>query len=140
MRRLHELEAFFARLKLVTGANSMEQMAEKFSSQRVNKIELEKDVSEAERRLAAAKKDLKDQEKAIQDLKSANSDQSSIDDANGVLIEKLVLYNIYLFILFLIIFLWGNSLESDAENARSDLKLARAEAKRLSSTLVKTIS
>ena len=53
-------------------------MAEKFSLQKISKIDLEKEVAEVERKLAHAKKELIYQEKLFSDLKSTGVGQADL--------------------------------------------------------------
>ena len=49
----------------------MDEMLEKFGTQRTNQVQLERDVKEAEARLVAAKKALAIKEREFQDLTSS---------------------------------------------------------------------
>ena len=49
----------------------MDEMLEKFGTQRTNQVQLERDVKEAEARLVAAKKALAKKEREFQDLTSS---------------------------------------------------------------------
>lgn len=70
-KRLQSMEDLFAKLKQVTGVKTLEDMLDKFSSQKGNKKGLELEVGETEKRLAAAKKELRKKERQFQELKSS---------------------------------------------------------------------
>lgn len=109
---LYETETFFAKLKQITGVTSLENMAEKFSLQKISKIDLEKEVSEVERKLAHAKKELLYQEKAFSDLKSTGANQVDLSRSAS------------------------DKLTQDIEKARGDFKLSKASNARLATILL----
>lgn len=65
------MEEAFTKLKQVTGVKNVTEMHEKFSSQRSNKLQLELEVKDAERRLNAEKKLYAKVETSFQELKSS---------------------------------------------------------------------
>jgi hypothetical protein len=69
--QLQAMEEAFAQTKQVTGVSSLEEMHEKFSSQKNNKKSLEQEVKDAEAKLLATKKLAAKKEKAFQELKSS---------------------------------------------------------------------
>lgn len=109
---LHDTEAFFAKLKSITGVVSLENMAEKFSLQKISKIDLEKEVAEVERKLSHAKKELLYQEKLYADLKSSGAGQA---DLSRTTTDKL---------------------KADIELARGDVKITKAQSERLATVLL----
>lgn len=112
--RLLELETFFTRLKQVSGVTVAERMAEKFSDQKVNKLDLEREASEGERRLSVARRELQTCERTFQDLQSTGSSQS---DLTRAVTERF---------------------EAEIEQARGDMRLWTAQAERLNTILVCT--
>jgi len=70
LKKLQSMEESFTKLKQVTGVRAVEEMHEKFSNQKSNKLQLEIEVKDAEKRLAAAKKAYNRQETLFQELKS----------------------------------------------------------------------
>lgn len=71
LKQLHAMEESFAQIKQITGVSSLEEMHDKFSSQKNNRKALEQEVKEAEAKLLAAKKAFGKKEKGFQDLKSS---------------------------------------------------------------------
>jgi hypothetical protein len=62
------MEESFAQIKQITGVSSLDEMHEKFSSQKNNRKALEQEVKEAEAKLLAAKKAFGKKEKGFQEL------------------------------------------------------------------------
>ena len=73
MKKLQSMDEAFTKLKQVTGVKNVEEMHEKFSNQKSNKLQLEIEVKDAEHRMAAAKKAHTKQESLFQELKSSGS-------------------------------------------------------------------
>lgn len=111
-RKLHELEAFLAKLKLATGVVDLGDIAEKFATQRVSRVYLDEEVRAAERRLAALKEDLLAQQLAFRDERAAEVGQADVSQ------------------------LAAAQLEADMEVARAELKAGTAQAERRASTLL----
>lgn len=112
LKKLQSMEEAFTRLKQVTGVKNVEEMHEKFSNQKSNKLQLELEVKDAEHRLSAAKKNLNKLETQFQELKSS-----------GVGLAELNRENI-------------NRLEELYNEARNDQKSIRADAERISNVLL----
>lgn len=90
-KKLESMEDLFAKLKQVTGVRTLEGMLEKFSSQKGSKKGLETDVAEAEKRLAAAKKELRRKERQYQELKSSGGGLAELSrEANNNLEEAIL--------------------------------------------------
>jgi predicted nucleic acid-binding Zn-ribbon protein len=106
------MEEAFTKLKQVTGVKNVEEMHEKFSNQKSNKLQLELEVKDAEHRLAGAKKTLSKLEAQFQELKSSG---------NGL--QELNRDNI-------------NRLEELFNEAKNDQKTIKAEADRIAAVLV----
>lgn len=73
------MDEAFTKLKQVTGVKNVEEMHEKFSNQKSNKLQLELEVKDAEHRLAAAKKAYAKQEALFQELKSSGSGMTELN-------------------------------------------------------------
>ncbi len=106
------MEEAFTKLKQVTGVKNVEEMHEKFSNQKSNKLQLELEVKDAEHRLAGAKKTLGRLEAQFQELKSS-----------GIGLQELNRDNI-------------NRLEELFNEAKNDQKSIKAEADRIAGVLV----
>ena len=111
-RRLQSMEDLFAKLKQVTGVKTLEDMLEKFSSQKGNKKGLEMDVAEAEKRLAAAKKEYRKKETRFQELKSSGGGRSELSREYMEKMEEAIL------------------------NSKGEQKLLRADSERLSAIIL----
>lgn len=61
-KRAHVLEQAFLRIKQLIGVASLEEIVEKFHMQRVNKVNIEREVREVEQRLAILKAEYNRQE------------------------------------------------------------------------------
>lgn len=70
-KKLQAMEDIFAELKQVTGVSSLDDMLEKFASQRNNKRELDIEGKDANARNDTAKKALEKKNKEFQDSKSS---------------------------------------------------------------------
>jgi hypothetical protein len=112
LRKLQSMEEAFTKLKQVTGVKNVEEMHEKFSTQKSNKLQLELEVKDAEHRLATAKKLNQRVEQQFQELKSS-----------GLGLAELNRDNI-------------NRLEELYTEARNDQKSIKADADRISTVLV----
>lgn len=110
---LQDTESFFGKLKQVTGVTSLENMAEKFSIQKISKLDLEKEVAEVERKLAHAKKESIHQEKLFADLKSTGAAGHGDMSRSGT-----------------------DKLNADTEQSKNDLKVTKALSERLASILL----
>ena len=111
-KRLEGMEDLFAKLKQVTGVRTLEGMLDKFSSQKGSKKGLEADVAEAEKRLAAAKKELRRKERQYQELKSSGGGLAELSrEAN-------------------------NNLEEAIMASKAEQKLIRADSDRLSAIIL----
>jgi len=108
------MEEAFTKLKQVTGVKNVEEMHEKFSTQKSNKLQLELEVKDAEHRLSTAKKANQRVEQQFQEMKSS-----------GLGLAELNRDNI-------------NRLEELYTEARNDQKSIKADAERISSVLVST--
>lgn len=113
LRKLQAMEEAFTKLKQVTGVKNVEEMHEKFSTQKSNKLQLELEVKDAEHRLATAKKHFQKLETTFQELKSSGSGVAELNRDNI------------------------NRLEELYSEARNDQKSIRADADRLSTVLVR---
>lgn len=114
LRKLQSMEEAFTKLKQVTGVKNVEEMHEKFSTQKSNKLQLELEVKDAEHRLSTAKKANQRVEQQFQEMKSS-----------GLGLAELNRDNI-------------NRLEELYTEARNDQKSIKADAERISSVLVST--
>ena len=79
LKKLQSMDEAFTKLKQVTGVKNVEEMHEKFSNQKSNKLQLEIEVKDAEHRLAAAKKAHAKQEGVYQELKSSGSGMTELN-------------------------------------------------------------
>lgn len=77
-RQLQAMEEAFSQIKLVTAANSVEEIEEKFTNQRLAKKNLEQEVKDLEPKLARAKKTLKAKEALFQELKSSGGNVADL--------------------------------------------------------------
>jgi hypothetical protein len=82
LKKLQAMEEAFTKLKQVTGVKNVEEMHEKFSNQRSNKLQLEMEVKDAEQRLAAAKKANMREESIFQELKSSGIESAELNRDN----------------------------------------------------------
>ena len=112
LKQLQAMEESFAQIKQITGVSSLEEMHEKFSSQKNNRKALEQEVKEAETKLLAAKKAFAKKEKGFQDLKSSGG---SIAELTREMTSKL---------------------EDSITIARNEHKLTKAGIGRLESVLL----
>jgi hypothetical protein len=106
------MEEAFTKLKQVTGVKNVEEMHEKFSTQKSNKLQLELEVKDAEHRLASAKKAFQKLELQFQELKSSGSGVAELNRDNI------------------------NRLEELYSEARNDQKSIRADSDRISTVLL----
>lgn len=111
-KKLQAMEDLFAKLKQVTGVRTLEDMLDKFSSQKGNKKGLEMDVAEAEKRLATAKKENRKKEKQFQELKSSGG---GLAELSREVNEKM---------------------EEAINASRTEQKLIRADSDRLSAIIL----
>lgn len=109
---LQDTESFFAKLKQVTGVASLENMLEKFSIQKISKLDLEKEVSEVERKLSHAKKESLHQDKMFAELKSSGAGHGDVSRSGT------------------------DKLNTDIEQSKNDLKVTKALSERLASILL----
>ena len=86
LKQLQAMEESFAQIKQITGVSLLDEMHEKFSSQKNNRKALEQEVKEAEAKLLAAKKSFGKKEKGFQELKSSGG---SIAELTREMITKL---------------------------------------------------
>lgn len=114
LRKLQAMEEAFTKLKQVTGVKNVEEMHEKFSTQKSNKLQLELEVKDAEHRLATAKKSFQKLETTFQELKSSGSGVAELNRENI------------------------NRLEELYSEARNDQKSIRADSERISTVLVRS--
>lgn len=107
-----ELEEAFFRIKRVTGVSNLDDMVEKFASQKTNMAQLANEVKEVEERLAAAKtvKDQKD--RAYMELRATGVGSAELSRET---IAKL---------------------EEEIGQAKTEAKTAKASMERTSATLV----
>lgn len=112
LKKLQQMEEAFTKLKQVTGVKNVEEMHEKFSNQRSNKLQLEMEVKDAEHRLATAKKAFQKQEQIFQELKSSGIESAELNRDNIKRLEEL--YN----------------------EARNDQKAIKADSDRIAAVLV----
>lgn len=111
-KKLQAMEDAFAQTKQVTGVSSLEEMHEKFSSQKNVKKNLETEVKETEHKLLNAKKALQKKEKAFQELKSSGGGAADLT-------REMV-----------------NQLEEEILASKNDLKLTTAGISRLEAVLL----
>lgn len=111
-KKLQSMEEAFTKLKQVTGVKNVEEMHEKFSNQKSNKLQLELECKDAEHRLAAAKKAHQKQEALFQELKSSGSGHTELNR------ESI------------------NKLEEAFADARNDQKFIKADSERISQVLL----
>jgi len=111
-KKITAMEDAFMLIKQVTGVSSLEEIVEKFSNQRINKKNLEKDVRDTEHKLADAKKNAAETEDMFQDAKASGS---GADDLNRELIDRM---------------------EEEIASARNELKITKAATERLGTVLV----
>eukprot|EP01039_Chlorochromonas_danica_P008374 gene8374-9229_t len=112
LKKLQQMEEAFTKLKQVTGVKNVEEMHEKFSNQRSNKLQLEMEVKDAEHRLATAKKAFQKQEQIFQELKSSGIESAELNRDNIKRLEEL--YN----------------------EARNDQKAIKADSDRIAAVLL----
>jgi len=112
LKKLQSMDEAFTKLKQVTGVKNVEEMHEKFSNQKSNKLQLEIEVKDAEHRLAAAKKAHAKQENLFQELKSSGSGMTEFNR------ESII------------------KLEEAFSEARNDQKFIRADSERIASVLL----
>jgi hypothetical protein len=89
-RRVSLMEESFQRIKQITGMSSLDDMVDKFSVQRINKKNLEKEVSDVEQRLAEAKKLNMKAEQAFQERKSSGVGESEINRDDTITSEEKI--------------------------------------------------
>lgn len=89
LKKLQQMEEAFTKLKQVTGVKNVEEMHEKFSNQRSNKLQLEMEVKDAEHRLGTAKKANQKQEQIFQELKSSGIESAELNRDNIKRLEEL---------------------------------------------------
>ena len=89
-RRVSLMEESFQRIKQITGMSSLEDMVDKFSVQRINKKNLEKEVSDVEQRLAEAKKLNAKAEQAFQERKSSGVGESDVNRDDTITSEDKI--------------------------------------------------
>lgn len=90
-RRVSLMEESFQRIKQITGMSSLDDMVDKFSVQRINKKNLEKEVSDVEQRLAEAKKLNMKAEQAFQERKSSGvAGESEINRDDTITSEEKI--------------------------------------------------
>ena len=112
-RRVSLMEESFQRIKQITGMSSLDDMVDKFAVQRINKKNLEKEVSDVEQRLAEAKKLNSKAEQAFQERKSSGvAGESEINRDDTVTSEEKI------------------------NAARYDYKITKAASERLDAVLV----
>lgn len=111
-RRVSLMEESFQRIKQITGMSSLDDMIDKFSVQRINKKNLEKEVSDVEQRLAEAKKLNSKAEQAFQERKSSGVGESEINRDHTMISEEKI------------------------NAARQEHKLTKATSERLEAVLV----
>lgn len=111
-KKITQMEDAFMLIKQVTGVSSLEEIVEKFSNQRINKKNLEKDVRDTEHKLADAKKMATETEDLFQDVKASGS---GADDLSRELIDRM---------------------EEEITSSRNELKITKAATERLGAVLV----
>eukprot|EP01041_Mallomonas_annulata_P011126 gene11126-23257_t len=111
-KKITSMEDAFMLIKQVTGVSSLEEIVEKFSNQRINKKNLEKDVRDTEHKLSEAKKAFIEAEDLFQDVKSSGT---GADDLNRELSDQM---------------------ENQIVTARNELKITKAATERLGNVLV----
>jgi hypothetical protein len=111
-KKLQSMEEAFTKLKQVTGVRVVDEMHEKFSNQKSNKLQLELEVKDAEKRLASAKKASHRQEVHFQELKSSGG---GVAELNRESINKL---------------------EEAFSDAKSDQKFIMADSERVGTVLL----
>mmetsp|Transcript_34937 Transcript_34937/g.65185 ORF Transcript_34937/g.65185 Transcript_34937/m.65185 type:complete len:706 (+) Transcript_34937:111-2228(+) len=89
-RRVSLMEESFQRIKQITGMSSLDDMVDKFSVQRINKKNLEKEVSDVEQRLAEAKKLNTKAEQAFQERKSSGVGEAEINRDDTITSEEKI--------------------------------------------------
>lgn len=89
-RRVSLMEESFQRIKQITGMSSLDDMVDKFSVQRINKKNLEKEVSDVEQRLAEAKKLNAKAEQAFQERKSSGVGDAEINRDDTITSEEKI--------------------------------------------------
>lgn len=111
-KKMTNMEEAFMLLKQITGVSSLDEMVEKFSNQRINKKNLEKDVRDTEMKLAEAKRANQEAEDLFQQVKAS---ETGAEDVNRERLDKK---------------------ESDILSVKSDLKAVKAHYERLNIVLV----
>mmetsp|Transcript_13135 Transcript_13135/g.13597 ORF Transcript_13135/g.13597 Transcript_13135/m.13597 type:complete len:695 (+) Transcript_13135:27-2111(+) len=111
-RKVSALDEAFTKIKQITGMRSMEDMLEKFSAQKANKKNLEKEVQEVEARLSEAKKMNARAELAFQERKSSGVGEFENNKESTSAIEEKI------------------------QAARNEYKITKAASDRLHSVLV----
>jgi len=89
-RKVSLMDDAFTKIKQITGMSSLDDMVDKFSAQRTNKKNLEKEVSEVEMRLAEAKKLNIKAEQAFQERKSSGVGESESNRDTTVTVEEKI--------------------------------------------------
>lgn len=82
LKKLQAMEEAFTKLKQVTGVKNVEEMHEKFLSQKSSKLQLELEVKDAEAKLNNLKKNYSRLEMTFQELKSDGSGLAEISRDN----------------------------------------------------------
>ena len=81
-KKLQQMEDAFEKLRSVTCVEKVDEMHEKFSMQKVNKMQLELEVKDAEMRLNAAKRVKNKLEEQFQELKATEGGQQELNRDN----------------------------------------------------------
>lgn len=114
-KRAQLLERAFMRIKQLIGVATFEEIVEKFHMQRVNKINIEREVREVEHRLSLLKSEYTRQEQQYRDMKSSGA----LGSAGDVVTRDMTV-----------------QLEEEIGTAKNDYKLWRAELERLNNILI----
>lgn len=114
-KRAQLLERAFMRIKQLIGVATFEEIVEKFHMQRVNKVNIEREVKEVENRLSFLKSEYTRQEQQYRDMKSSGA----LGSAGDVVTRDMTV-----------------QLEEEIASAKNNYKLWRAELERLNNILI----
>ena len=111
-RKVTAMEEAFQEIKQVTGGSTVEEIVEKFASQRKNKINLEREIKETEKKLNQERRKLHKEEEYFEEIKSSSLGSAELN-------REMV-----------------NALDAKTMTSKNDHKVIRAAGERLEAVLV----
>lgn len=114
-KRAQLLERAFMRIKQLIGVATFEEIVEKFHMQRVNKVNIEREVKEVENRLGLLKSEYTRQEQQYREMKSSGA----LGSAGDIVTRDMTV-----------------QLGDEIATAKNDYKMWRAELERLNNILI----